>query len=195
MPSDPADHTRPQPDQVPKTFDELVKSYGLRLNRIAEREMPGWLKRHVPAMDIVQDLLLSMIRTCQDSDSRAKALDDKGLYAYYELSLIHRITDNIRFYKRLKRKIDREQPLGDMDVPTNSPSPGTKAARNEFGRRWIHVMPELPERDRSLLSMFIDRGLSYQEIADEMRITRQSARQAVQRAAQHLFAAMRTSVS
>ncbi|HEY8901093.1 MAG TPA: sigma-70 family RNA polymerase sigma factor [Chthoniobacterales bacterium] len=70
------------------------------------------------------------------------------------------------------RKIARfsAEPVDD-DAPDHGPSPAESASAQEDAARLRHLIQRLPERQRELVSLKFDAGLSYREISEATRLS------------------------
>ncbi len=170
-----------------KAFDEIVMRYRDRIFAIAI----GLLRNRADAEEITQDALIRAYR------GLARFRGDSSLATW-----IHRITVNLArnrywyfFRRRRQDSVSLEHALGGEDsgsladvIATEDPNPAQLAVRDEFADHIGEAMARLDAPQREILTLRNVRGLSYDEIAEELRINVGTVKSRIARARDHLRA-------
>ncbi|MEK6777755.1 MAG: sigma-70 family RNA polymerase sigma factor [bacterium] len=148
-----------------EAFSELVRKYQKRVYYLAY----GMTGNREDALDIAQEAFLKAFRSMKGFQGGG------GFYTW-----IYRITYNqtIDFMRKEWRKkkleyqdnqdlTEKESPI--MAVPSAS-NPGQDMAQKELNRVIMDAVQSLPEQHRSVILLREIEGLSYDEIAEMLRI-------------------------
>jgi RNA polymerase sigma-70 factor (ECF subfamily) len=168
-------------------FDEIVMRYRDRIFSIAI----SLLRNRADAEEITQDALVRAYR------GLARFRGDSSLATW-----IHRITVNLArnrywyfFRRRRQDSLSLEQAFGADDhgslgdvIATDDPDPAQLAVRDEFAEHLADAMALLEAPQREILTLRNVRGLSYEEIADELRINVGTVKSRIARARDQLRA-------
>jgi RNA polymerase sigma-70 factor (ECF subfamily) len=150
-------------------FDEIVIRYRDRIFSIAI----GLLRNRADAEEITQDALVRAYR------GLARFRGDSSLATW-----MHRITVNLArnrywyfFRRRRQNSLPLEHAFGGDDggsladvIAADDPDPSQLAIRGEFAEHIGAAMDRLDAPQREILTLRNLRGLSYEEIADELGI-------------------------
>jgi len=162
-------------------WDALIVSYLPRLKEFAERHLPAAARSGLGADDVVQDVVMKGIRQRHRFEFR----HDEALMAYLRTSIRHRIVDELR-------KAQRQPTLGSSrfhEPVYRGASPLGQVIARSHARRYRRALAALRDRDRRLIELRIDHGLSYEEIAARLGMRSESAvRMALRRALDRLDA-------
>jgi RNA polymerase sigma-70 factor (ECF subfamily) len=168
-------------------FDEIVMRYRDRIFSIAI----SLLRNRADAEEITQDALVRAYR------GLARFRGDSSLATW-----MHRITVNLArnrywyfFRRRRQDSLSFEHALGGDDsgaladvIATDEPDPAQLAVRDEFADRLADAMARLETAPREILTLRNVRGLSYEEIADELHINVGTVKSRIARARDQLRA-------
>lgn len=148
-----------------EAFSELVRKYQKRVYYLAY----GMTGNREDALDIAQEAFLKAFRSMKGFQGGG------GFYTW-----IYRIAYNqsIDFMRKEWRKkkleyqdnqdlTEKESPI--MAVPSDS-NPGQDMAQKELNRVIMDAVQSLPEQHRSVILLREIEGLSYEEIAEMLRI-------------------------
>lgn len=81
----------------------------------------------------------------------------------------------------VRRKRSRPEPVDLADRPEEAPEAGAPIRREEAGRVWASL-DRIPERYRAVLALHFQQGLSHEELAEVLEISRGTARVLLHRA-------------
>jgi RNA polymerase sigma factor (sigma-70 family) len=131
---------------------EFCDRYGPALNRVADRKLPGAVRRRIDAEDVVQSACRTFFRRAQNGEFR---LDDSGaLWRLLCAITLTKVREQARFHLRQRRGVGREQealPAGDESrcetpLAEAGPSPAEVA---EFADQFRALLDRLdPEEQR-----------------------------------------------
>jgi RNA polymerase sigma-70 factor, ECF subfamily len=163
----------------PKAFDALVATFGPRLHAF----ITGFTGDPAGADDILQETLITASRTIGNNGSGPLA------------SFLFRIARNSCLDNRrsLTRRADRERRFEESRTNTIPPAEETvlRAAEAATVRS---ALQQLPERQRSALSLFAVGGLSIREIASAMHCSQGAVTSHLHRARQAMKKILESSV-
>ena len=156
-------------------FGELVSRYQTRILRLVR----GMVPEH-DAEDVAQDAFLKAFRKLDEFDERAR------FYTW-----LYRIASNAaldwRKRERYRRHADLPStPEGEDAVPDAGPSPRTAAQRGELAAAIDRAVERLPDHYREIVVLREVEGLSYEEIAEVLRISKGTVESRLFRARERL---------
>ena len=130
--------------------------------------------------DVAQEAFLKAFRKLHLFDGRS---------AFY--TWIYRIAANTAMDWRKKENRRRHAPLpespeGEDRVEAHSPGPDTRAIQKELGELIDQAIAELPPRYHEILLLREMRGLSYEQIAQELQISKGTVESRLFRARERL---------
>lgn len=156
--------------------EALVARYLPVLKRLAHNRLPPQARDLAATEDLVQ---LTVIKVLDRLDTFTP--DGPGaLLAYLRTALMNTLRDELRRCKRLPQRVDAEVL---EDSPASAPSPVQQALSEQALAAYETALATLKPIDRDLVSLRIEFGLDYAEIAglSGMR-TANAARMRVSRA-------------
>ncbi len=165
-------------DDDREVANEFAAYFLCDLLRLGHRATDAGLRRFLDSGDLVQSIFGDLWQ-----DLRAVRFDTRaGFLAYLARKLRWKAADRGRSARREanrgRRRAERDA-LTD-EAPTGA-SPVALAIDAEERERLILLLLRLSERDRELLTLFL-KGLDLAEIATRMKLSRNAARVALQRA-------------
>jgi RNA polymerase sigma-70 factor (ECF subfamily) len=169
-------------DQV--ALEMLINRILPSLRRIGHKRLAGHARSLLDIDDLVQDALVSLVRrlphfVCQTPGS---------LLAYLQRVIVNRIIDATR-----KRASQGEWTALPDECAGQAVSPLQRVIDKEEMLRYRAAMLRLKPRDRQLIVMRIEYGLTYPEIATQLRVpSPNAARVALIRAMARLVSALET---
>lgn len=162
-------------------WSTLIGSYLPRLRDFAERHLPPETRGALAPDDVVQDVVMRGMRHVERFEFRHEG----ALVAYLRASIRHRIVDEIRKAKRRPMLV----PLEGYETFDRGVSPLDRLISRSQAQRYKHALAGLSVRDRRLIELRVEYGLSYAEIAVRLRMCSESSvRMAVRRALSRLGA-------
>ncbi len=149
-------------------FGVLVDRYGARIARLVR----GFVRNEEDARDVAQDAFLKAFARLHRFDGRS------SFYTW-----LYRIAANTAMdhNKKVRRRPPalRLEPAGGeegdraaADPPAPGPSPVEGAARSELRRRIDEALDTLPDAYREVIVLRELEGLSYEDIARALRVSR-----------------------
>jgi len=167
----------------PAAWNALIGSYLPRLKQFAERHLPTSASGTLAADDVVQEAVLKSFRRLERFEFR----HDAAFLAYLRKSIRHRILDEIRRGLRRPMLVSIE----DHDSVDLGVSPLDRLIARSHARRYRDQLAKLSDRDRRLIILRLEHGLSYADVAEHLGMrTESAARMAIKRAMQRLGAKM-----
>lgn len=162
-------------------WNASIGSYLPRLKTFAERHLPAASRGALGADDVVQEVVMKGIRQLHRFEFR----HDEAFMAYLRTSIRHRIVDEIRRARRRPVVV----PLDNHESVDLSVSPLERLLARSRAQRYRSALADLGDRDRRLIVLRVEHGLSYLDIATRLGMrTESSVRMAVKRALQRLGA-------
>lgn len=161
-------------------FGMLVERYEARILRLVRG-----MVRESDAEDVAQDAFLKAWRKLPEFDARSR------FYTW-----VYRIAANTaldwRKRERYRRHADLpETPEGEDAVPSEAPGPRTQAHRGELARAIDDAVEALPEHYHEIVVLREVQGLSYEEIAETLRISKGTVESRLFRARERLRATLK----
>lgn len=165
-------------------WNALIGPYLPRLKRFAERRLPAEMRRTIGAEDLVQEAVMSGIKHLNRFEFRHQ----EAFFAYLLTSIRNRIVDELR--RRRCRPV--LVPLPEREVVDPAVSPLQRVIARENLERYVKAVALLPRRDRQLIVLRLDEGLSYHDIAARLGVrTEMAVRMAIKRALHRLESRLR----
>ncbi len=174
-------------------WTELLERRREFLRRVAGAKMSPRLQARCSASDAAQEVILDAYRKRADYDPV------RGLTGWLLGFLDLHIREVIRYHNAQRRAMGREAAVpgvagvggagtddGLARLAASITSPSGRVIREERARILRDNLARLKERDRQILTMRIDDGLSYSEIASRLGINVSTATSAYSRALQRL---------
>jgi RNA polymerase sigma-70 factor (ECF subfamily) len=171
----------------PAGWKVLIGSYLPRLKRFAQRYLPAGSRGAIGADDVVQEAVMRSLRQLNRFEFR----HDEAFLAYLRKSIRHRIVDEIRRAHRRPALIA----LGTRESIDRGVSPLERLIAKSRMRRYRDQLATLSDRDRRLIVLRVEQGLSYADVAARLGMrTESAARMAITRAIHRLGAKMKRQV-
>jgi RNA polymerase sigma factor (sigma-70 family) len=165
-------------------WNALIGPYLPRLKRFAERRLPAEMRRTIGAEDLVQEAVISGIKHLDRFEFRHQ----QAFFAYLLTSIRHRIVDEVR--RTSCRPVF--VPLLEREVVDPTVSPLQRVIARENMERYGKAVALLGKRDRQLIALRLDEGLSYRDIAARLGVrTEMAVRMAIKRALHRLQSRLR----
>jgi RNA polymerase sigma-70 factor (ECF subfamily) len=145
-------------DQI--AWELVVRQYWRKVFNIAYK----FVGRHDEAEDLTQDIFLKIFKSLSTFDRRAN-------FQTWLISVSRNLCiDHYRSVRKERETIDRDVDANEL-TPA-SPEPGPMAMLEQRDRVTLlrHALAELPETLRSAVLMRDIQEMSYQEIADALRL-------------------------
>jgi RNA polymerase sigma-70 factor (ECF subfamily) len=167
--------------------------YGELLHQLAERHLPGPLRRRVGPEDVVQSVCRTFFRRARAGEFHFS--DSANLWALLCALTLTKVQEQIRFHRRKKRDIGREvSPTYDSSSEvTDAAEPvydqPTPAEAAEFADQFQQVLGSLDEEERSLIDLKLQ-DCSNLEVADRMGCSERTVRRILKRVQARLERAM-----
>jgi RNA polymerase sigma-70 factor, ECF subfamily len=154
--------------------DRLIENFRPVLARWAHGRLPKKMRDINETQDIVQIALLKTF----DSFGKFREDDSISFRVYLKNTVLNLIRDEMRRYAR--RPIEE---AFDLDMHDTS-APSVAAAFDELERQiaYQEALLTLPERQRTLISMRVELGMTYDRIAEEVKSTADAVRVMTSRA-------------
>jgi RNA polymerase sigma-70 factor (ECF subfamily) len=164
--------------------DAMEALFARYLPRVRQMVRPR-LRRSTPQYDdlddIIQEALLKVFRGLEKFEHRSEEAFVKWTSRLVE----HAIIDHMREARR--RRDVRLDTLLEMILRGKSPRPSQIVRARELKERLEEALLQLPEHQREIIELRVDRELSYEEIAEIMGFEKDAtARQAFSRALKRL---------
>ena len=149
----------------------LYGEHGKELQRYLARK----IRCRFTAADLTQDLFVKLLRS-----KKSDALDNPRAYLFRMAA--NMLADHAR--SAATRNSAAHEPLGDRVVETKPGPEDTLVSRDEL-MRLQRAVAELPDRQREVITLHKYQGLSYQEIADQLGISKNTVMVHMMRALAH----------
>lgn len=165
----------------PAGWNVLIGSYLPRLRQFAQRHLPAGGRGAIGADDVVQEAVMKSLRQLHRFEFR----HDGAFLAYLRKSILHRIVDEIRRAHRRPALIS----LSRLESIDRAVSPLERLIAKSHMRRYKDQLAKLSDRDRRLIVLRMEQGLSYADVAARLGMrTESAARMAITRAIRRLGA-------
>ena len=165
----------------PAGWNVLIGSYLPRLRQFAQRHLPAGSRGAIGADDVVQEAVMRSLRQLDRFEFR----HDEAFLAYLRKSIRHRIVDEIRRAHRRPALVA----LGTRESIDRGASPLERLIAKSRLQRYRDRLAALSSRDRRLIVLRVEQGLSYADVAARLGMrTESAARMAITRAIHRLGA-------
>jgi RNA polymerase sigma-70 factor (ECF subfamily) len=158
--------------------EHLMRRYLPLLRRWAHGRLPSYARELDDTDDLVQITLLRSLKHLDHFEAERPG----AFLAYLRQTLLNEIRDQLRSHVRRPAHEAIEDSLPDADMPT----PLEQIGGLDQLRTYERVLGQVPQRQRELLIMRLEFGLSYADIAAETGGTAGAARIMVMRALQSM---------
>jgi RNA polymerase sigma-70 factor (ECF subfamily) len=167
---------------------EACRAY---LQQIAREELDDpRLRAKAGASDLVQDTLLE----AQRDFARFRGETEAELLAWLRRLLRNNLANFRRWWRKDKRRADREVPLEaasasdrpTVPLPAPAPSPSTQAVRQEQGEALRRALERLPDDYRQVLALRYEGECSFEEVGRRMGRSANAAQKLWARAVERL---------
>jgi len=168
----------------PRRVQQFCDQYGSGLQRLAEKHMPGALKRRVGAEDVVQSVCRTFFRRAGGGEF--KLPDSESLWRLLCAITLTKVREQARFHLRQKRGIDQEAgaavPSGQDSLPgfvpvARGPTPAEAA---EFADQFQQVLAGLDDEERQVIDLKLQECTN-EEIAERLGCSERTVRRTVKR--------------
>lgn len=159
-------------------LEELLARVEPYVRRMAHGKLPGIAR---PMAD-TEDLVMLTLRCAYSNLSHFEMRHEGSLIAYLRCILVNQIRDQIRRAQREPRR----EPLSD-ELRDDVPSPDDAVIAREAEATYRELLAALRKSQRDAITLRVERGMSYEEIAEEMGLrSADSARMRVARGLEHM---------
>jgi len=156
------------------SLNRLLARYIPRLQRWASGRLPSGLRTMLDTVDLVQDAIIAALPHLNALEVR----NERALQFYLQRAVRNRVID---LHRRGRRRPKREE-LGE-DVRARGTMPDDAAVGAEARERYERARDSLKKRDRDAITLRVEMGLTYEEIAAQLGLaSADSARMRVTRA-------------
>jgi RNA polymerase sigma factor (sigma-70 family) len=154
-------------------LDELLSRVEPSIRRMAHGKLPGIAR---PMAD-TEDLVMLTLRCAYSNLSRFEMRHEGSLIAYLRCILVNQIRDQIRRALREPRRESLSE-----DLREDVPAPDDAVIAMEAEKTYRDLLAELRKSQRGAITLRVEHGMSYEEIAKEMGLkSANSARMRVAR--------------
>jgi len=141
-------------------WDAIVKQYWRKVFNVAYK----FVGKHDEAEDLAQDIFLKIFKSLDTFDRRAN-------FQTWLISISRNLCiDHYRSVRKERETIDRDVDAGDLSPQSHEPGPVAALEQRDRVALLREAMTALPETLRTAVLMRDIQELSYQEIADELRL-------------------------
>jgi RNA polymerase sigma-70 factor (ECF subfamily) len=145
-------------DQV--AWEQIVKQYWRKVFNVAYK----FVGKHDEAEDLAQDIFLKIFKSLDTFDRRAN-------FQTWLISISRNLCiDHYRSVRKERETIDRDVDTGELAPPAGEPGPVAALEQRDRVLLLKQAMAALPETLRTAVLMRDIQELSYQEIADRLRL-------------------------
>lgn len=142
----------------------LVQLYRPWLRSVIAARMPMAIRSRMDESDIVQETLLQACRGLGEFRGTTNA----ELRAWLLRLLEHQLIDAVRFHRRQRRDLLREQPDGTAAVAADTQTGSAVMHSREVHELFWRAMAELPEHYRTVILLRQQQDLTFEEIGRRM---------------------------
>jgi len=147
-----------QGDQI--AWDLIVRQYWRKVFNVAYK----FVGKHDEAEDLTQDIFLKIFKSLDTFDRRAN-------FQTWLISISRNLCiDHYRSVRKERETIDREVDTGELAPATAEPGPVAALEQRDRVALLKQALSALPETLRTAVLMRDIQELSYQEIADQLRL-------------------------
>ncbi|MEM8733812.1 MAG: sigma-70 family RNA polymerase sigma factor [Planctomycetota bacterium] len=164
-------------DGKPSAVEQFWERYGESLQRVAERQIAGWLRRRVDPEDVVQSACRTFFRRAGDGNFSLESKDD--LWKLLLTITLNKVRMQARFHTRNRRSVSKEQAI--PDEANLHPGEWDHAIENvELNDMLDVAFADKDDERRRVLEMWLD-GRTQNEIASEVGCSERTVRRIQQR--------------
>jgi RNA polymerase sigma-70 factor, ECF subfamily len=172
--------------------------YGKLLHQLADRHLPGPLRRRLGPEDVVQSVCRTFFRRAQAGEF--KFADSANLWALLCALTLAKVQEQIRFHRRKKRGIGREvfptydsssKVAGAVEPVCAQPTPAEAA---EFADQFRQVLAYLDDEERRLVDLKLQ-DCTNLDVADRLGCSERTVRRILKRVQARLEHALPVSQS
>ncbi len=143
-----------------QAWEAIVRLYWRRVFNVAYK----FVGRHDEAEDLTQDVFLKVFKSLGTFDRRAN-------FQTWLVSVSRNLCiDHYRSVRKERETIDRDVNADDLSPVSAEVSPHVALERRDLAQELRRALDELPEALRTAVVMRDIQELSYQEIADRLRL-------------------------
>jgi RNA polymerase sigma-70 factor (ECF subfamily) len=147
-----------QGDQI--AWDLIVRQYWRKVFNVAYK----FVGKHDEAEDLTQDIFLKIFKSLDTFDRRAN-------FQTWLISISRNLCiDHYRSVRKERETIDRDVDANELTPASREPGPVAALEQRDRVTLLRQALAELPETLRTAVMMRDIRELSYQEIADRLRL-------------------------
>ncbi len=141
-------------------WDAIVKQYWRKVFNVAYK----FVGKHDEAEDLTQDIFLKIFKSLDTFDRRAN-------FQTWLISISRNLCiDHYRSVRKERETIDRDVDTSDLSPQSHDPSPVAALEQRDRVALLRDAMAALPETLRTAVLMRDIQELSYQEIAEQLRL-------------------------
>ena len=141
-------------------WDAIVKQYWRKVFNVAYK----FVGKHDEAEDLTQDIFLKIFKSLDTFDRRAN-------FQTWLISISRNLCiDHYRSVRKERETIDRDVDTSDLSPQSHDPGPVAALEQRDRVALLREAMTALPETLRTAVLMRDIQELSYQEIADQLRL-------------------------
>ena len=141
-------------------WDMIVRQYWRKVFNTAYK----FVGRHEQAEDLTQDIFLKIFKSLDTFDSRAN-------FQTWLISVSRNLCiDHYRRVRKERETIDHQVDANELSPLSHEPSPMAGLERRDRVSLLRHAMAKLPETLRTAVLMRDIQEMTYQEIADALRL-------------------------
>jgi RNA polymerase sigma-70 factor (ECF subfamily) len=167
----------------PEAFSALYGRYVRKLERFAQRRLPGRLRRRVSVADVLQEAQIVALERMRDFQARGEDSFRNWLMRIVELKVRQAVR---RHREAARRAIEREATRGARTstghLVGREPSPSEVAIGAELAQRARRALASLPEPYREVLRLAREECLTLREVGERMGRSPEAARKLLGRA-------------
>lgn len=142
------------------SLNRLLTRYVPRLQRWASGRLPWGLRTMLDTADLVQDAIISALPHLNTLEVRT----ERAFQYYLQRAVKNRVID---LHKRARRRPVREEIA--EDVVAAGTSPLEAAVGSEVFERYERALGSLKKQEREAVMLRVEMGLTYEEIAAQLR--------------------------
>jgi len=143
-----------------RAWDQIVKTYWRKVFNVAYK----FVGRHDEAEDLAQDIFLKIFKSLSTFDRRAN-------FQTWLISVSRNLCiDHYRSVRKERETIDRDVDANELSPQSHDPGPVAALEQQDRVQLLKEAMAALPETLRTAVLLRDIQELSYQEIADRLRL-------------------------
>jgi RNA polymerase sigma-70 factor (ECF subfamily) len=141
-------------------WEQIVKTYWRKVFNVAYK----FVGKHDEAEDLTQDIFLKIFKSLDTFDRRAN-------FQTWLISISRNLCiDHYRSVRKERETIDREVDTGELAPPSADPGPVAALEQRDRVMLLKQALATLPDTLRTAVLMRDIQEMSYQEIADKLRL-------------------------